>query len=274
MRLPERTTSCSGQFLEGAVQGNGSTLANGDGCRLIPEEGDLQFHVVPVQHLRQFLAGGYLVPNVHQQFCHGAGLRGLHVQILLGFQHPIIVALRLIQIELGALNAVGGVAAVNAVEEGVLLHHVPFIKISGEHLSGHQGGDGVGVRRLQGTAVAEAGGNIPPLHCCGKIGGSIVGALPPAGDEPDQNQDHQDKGNHGQDFLFPGPFFPSVQPAAEKIGFFRGRGFLFLRILVVQILYFQKFLRVWHRSMVPFCGHPGMPDEISNGVKLASIIPL
>ena len=82
----------------------------------------------------------------------------------MGIHGILVIALRLIQRELGLFRAVGGVGAVDGVEHRSLFNGVPHRKIGGEHGAGHQRIDGVGVGGGNGAGAAEHIGDIPALH--------------------------------------------------------------------------------------------------------------
>ena len=74
----------------------------------------------------------------------GDGRRG--VQGLLGL---LIGHLGLLHGDLSPVHGILGVAAVHGVEQGVLGHKVALFKGAADDIAGEQGGDVVGVRRLQ-----------------------------------------------------------------------------------------------------------------------------
>ena len=194
-------TDGAGEGLKGGVQGDRSGLPNVEVLGLVGGEGDSELHHVGVADGGHRLPGTDLVTHLHVQGEDTAGNRGGYGEVLQTLHGIVVVALSLIHRDLRLLQRTGGVRGVDGVENGTLLHLVAFFEIGGEDGVLQQGCDRVGVRRLQGAAAGDGGGDGLPRYLGGGVGGvgrgggvlvaaqEVPGAA--AGDGTDQHQGHQ-----------------------------------------------------------------------------------
>ena len=88
----------------------------------------------------------------------------------MGVYRVLIIPLGLAEGELGPLDAVDRVGAVDGVEDVPLLHHVAFLKVGGEDVAPHQALDLVGLGGLDGAVLAVDIGDAAAGGFCLDVG--------------------------------------------------------------------------------------------------------
>ena len=137
---------------------------------VVRREGDRELHHVGIADGGHLLSGVDLVPHLHIQGVDSPSHVGGDRQVIQALQGAVVVALGLADGDLGLLQGVFCVGGVDGVEDRVLFHLVSLLKVGGEDGPLQQGGDRVGVGRLQGPAAGDGGGDGPPLHSGGGVG--------------------------------------------------------------------------------------------------------
>ena len=122
-------------------------------------EGQLQDHLTGVLHDSDLLPRADLVPHLDAEGVDGARHRRTDVAVV---GDGVVVALGLVQADLGLLHVGGSVAVLDLVQLLAGSDFIPFLKIGGKDLALHQRLDGVAVGRVQGAGGAQGLGDGPP----------------------------------------------------------------------------------------------------------------
>ena len=205
-------TDGSGERLKRGVQSDGCTLSHIEGGRFINREVDLQTHGLCIPDRGYGFPCRHIVPNLYINRVYLTSYRGGDDQILLAFQLIVVAALGLAQGDLRLLQRVGRVGAVNGIQHGALLHLIALLKIGGENAALDQGRHRVGVRRLQGPAAGDGGGDVHADNLGGGVGGFLIRHVLPGVEQiPDQRR-HNHQGHTSHDKLDPAPLAVRLLP--------------------------------------------------------------
>ena len=158
---PRDRADRAGQSLVGAVQGDLGGLAGHEGGGVRRREVEGQQDGPVVTDGGDLLAGRDGVPRGHPDGDHGAADVAAHIA---GVEGVLIAALGLVGRDLGPLHAVGGVRAVDGVQDVPGLDHVALGEVGGEDGAPHQRPDLIGVGRRDGARIAEHIDDLPPLR--------------------------------------------------------------------------------------------------------------